>query len=1815
MEQLESRRLLATDLAEIGGLVFNDTTGNGFDSGEQVASAEVRLFRDNGDGMLNEQSDTRVNPNQVIRTGPDGRYVFPRLTAGDYFVLQPAQTVGAVTLPRSVSTLRRITADDVNGRIVRVIDDFDSGTQLVSDNTNNATPVTSSQPAPGVLGGERDLFVNKTSVNGIVQLSVNDPNLPGILTFDSLQTGEGEYRITWDGPDGDPIAIDDTGLANFTLNGDGVIGLQLQVGADDTGAEAIVRLYSDDAVAGSAGRFSVATIPIPDTGGTVSSAEFLPLTSFQSVGGGADFGNVTAVQLEIRGFSNMNGSAELVGTVAPTRSEFDFANFQSADLSLAKTVSMGTTRGGNVTYTIGVTNNGPNPAGNVTVRDELPAGLTFISDVGDGDYDPSTSIWTIGTIANGAGASIVLTARVDAAGPFVNTAEIATSSVFDPNSTPGNGAAGENDQATVAFTPSQIDLELDKSIIAGANPTLGDNVSFRVVVSNTGDATATGVVVRDLLPTGLTFVSVNPTNASYNAATGQWTVGSVAAGTPQSIEITARVDAGGALTNTAEIIAANETDRDSTPGNGVAGEDDQDSVVVMPQLAELQLAKSTNNPSPNVGESFQFTLTLTNASLATATGVTVRDVLPDGLQFIDDDRPDGEYVPATGVWNVGTIAGAATRTINLTVSPTRPGTFTNRAEITASDLFDPITTNNAADVAVVVPSIDLSLTKTVDATRVDIGDTVTFTIIVTNPDPSRPATGVVVQDDLPDGYALVSFEDDDGVYDPGPGRWTIGTIAPGDSQTLRLVARLVSIEDVTNVATIIAGDVFDPNSANNSASAAVGRASADLVVTKTANTTTPNVGDNVTFTVTVTNNGPDAADGVEVIDVLPAGLQYVSDTPAAGTTYTPATGIWVVGMIPNGQSRILTLVATSTTTSAVINDARLRATGTFDPTFRPDQNVIGPDDQDAVTITGQEIDLAVTKTVDNAFPRRGETINFLVTVMNNGPSAATNIRVRDLLPAGLVLTGNLASQGSYNVADGIFRVGNLPSGESATLRLTTRVDQIVDITNVAEVVSVDQPDPFSANDSASVDVAVPASELRLTKTGPASRPNVGDIVTFDIELFNNGPDAATGIVIADRIDANLDLISTSLNVPGDFDETTNQFTLPRLDVGQTAILTVNARVAAPGRLVNTAEVLSLDQTSVNATAGNGIESEPDQDSATIDPLVVDLALTKTASTPRPALGETFAYVLRIENDGEDVATDIRVLDALPDRVTFVDADDVNYNPSTGIWTIDRLDAGDSRQLRLRVVNDEIGQTINEASVIAVTQFDDNDANDVASVTVDTASADLAITKAVDDARPGVNETFRFTIRVQNNGPDVAEDIVVRDVLTGGILQSFAPVTTNFDLDEGLWTIPRLGVGEVSELQLIAISSNPGDQTNTATILESSQFDPVDDNNVAEAQFTVERADLRIEKRVDASRPDINDRVTFTLELFNAGPSVATNVRVTDRLPAGLTFVSADGAYSPLTGVWTIDRVPVGESAVLNVIATIGDVRMVENTAAITAADQPDGSSEDNAASVVLQTTVASVSLNKSVAPEIVQRDQTAIYTITVANAGPDTATGLVISDALPAGVRLLESETSAGTYNPSTGRWSIESLADGSIATLQLLTQLTSRRAVTNTARITAVDQFDPITTDNTDTATLSPVLVDLSVAASVDNDEPLVDDTITITLSTRNDAALDATGVAIQTAIPENFTIIAVDPDDGRYDAATGIFTIGTIPGGQSVDLVFTAVVNTRGIVSVPVEVIAADQFDVDSEVANNDPNEDDQTSLVIRAPRLLTKRLFLSR
>lgn len=959
LETLEHRRVLAAAgvLPSITGVVFSDINANDvMDAGEEVSGAVVRLYQDDGDGLFEPGADDiQVGVDAV--TDANGEYCFNNLDQLEaYFVLQPEQQVGLVSLAEQVSPL-------INIEPQLIIDSF-----RTTQSTAALPPPISSDESSLVLGGtgeviggERDLAVALLAGTSEVQLRVNPFGLSDVLLFDSSAGTTGTREVTWDGidNDGENLALGLNGL-DLTQGGE-LQGLTMLAGVDANGANARFRLYQ-----GSTANFSEVTVPIPVTGGSATSWLFIPFDDFV---GGVEASNVDAIQLIIdTGNDSVDGQMDTIGVLGPEVVDFD--NDAVVDLELTKAVDSTTVSSGDiVTWTLTLTNNADNanvPATGVQVEDALPSGVSFVSaQPSDGVFAGGT--WTLASaLAPGATETITIRTTVNGslAGGTVleNLAEVTAQDQVDFDSTPDNddGDQSEDDESSASVTLAEvIDLELAKTVNSSV-VSAGEQVTFTITVTNNANSAntaATGVDISDVLPTGLTLVSATPSgNGTF--ANGIWSlVDPLAIGASETLTLVASVNSGVAgnstLTNVAQVIAANETDIDSSPANddGDQSEDDESNApVTVGAVIDLELDKFANVATADVGDDVVWTINVSNTTSANtaATNVQITDTLPNGVSVVSA-TPSGSGTFANGVWSlVDPLQPAATATLTVVTSidsATGATSLVNVAEVTAADQMDIDSTpaNDDGDqseddedqaTVSINPRIDLELQKSVSAATVRNGDQVTWSITLTNSaNANAAATGVQVSDVLPGGLTLQNSFPSSGTFTSGV--WTLGgPLAPGETASLNLVTVVNSTamggDIITNVAEVSAANEPDidstPNNDNGDQSEddednaqITVLEQVDLQVTKTVDRTDVSVGDAVTWTIVVTNDATSAntsATGVTISDTLPAGVTFVSASATNGS-FNSANGIWTLAApLSPGASATLTILTTVDSSAA-----------------------------------------------------------------------------------------------------------------------------------------------------------------------------------------------------------------------------------------------------------------------------------------------------------------------------------------------------------------------------------------------------------------------------------------------------------------------------------------------------------------------------------------------------------------------------------------------------------------------------------------------------------------------------------------------------------------------------------------------------------------------------------------------------------------------------------------------------------------------------------------------------------------------------------
>ncbi|MBY6306648.1 hypothetical protein CRV15_35080 (plasmid) [Streptomyces clavuligerus] len=1234
------------------------------------------------------------------------------------------------------------------------------------------------------------------------------------------------------------------------------------------------------------------------------------------------------------------------------------------DLAVTKTGPATVAAGGEISYTITVTNNGPSDSTGWGLTDPIPAGLlNAATTTPDCSISGGNLVCISGVLAVGDSMTISLTGT--AAANATTITNIVTVDGNDPDPDPGN-----NEDTTTTTVTAAVDLAVAKT--GPATVTAGGEVSYTITVTNNGPSASTGWTLTDPIPAGLQNAATTTPGCSVSTGTLTCAGGALAVGDSVTVSLTGTAAANATrIVNTA-TVEGNDPDPDP---------DNNESTTTTTVTPSVDLAVTKTGPATvTAGGEVSYTITVTNNGPSDSTGWTLTDPIPAGLQEAATATPGCSVSGGTLTCAGDTLAVGDSVTISLTGTAAPNATrIVNTATVEGNDPDPDPDNNESTTTTTVTPSVDLALTKMGPST-VTVGDTVSYTITVTNNGPSD-STGWTVSDPIPAGLANAATTTPGCSVNGGTLSCTGGALAVGDSTTITLTGLAGTVGTITNTAEVT-GDDPDPNPDNNEDTTTTTVSplpvpEVDLAVTKTG-PASASPGDTVAYTITVTNNGPDPSTGWTLTDPVPAALTNAATT-TPGCSISAATLTCTGGALAVGDS-----VTVSLTGTAAANAARIvnRATVEGDePDPDPDNN-----ESTAITRITPSVDLAVTKT-GPATATAGDEVSYTITVTNNGPSDSTGWTVSDPIPAGLQNAATTTPGCSVSAGTLTCSGNSLAAGAQVTISLTGKA--AADASSIVNTVTVtgDDPDPNPDNNEDTTTTTVGRSvDLAVAKTGPAT-VTAGGEVSYTITVTNNGPSDSTGWTLTDPIPAGLQNAATT--TPG-CSVSGGRLTCTggALAVGESVTISLTG-TAAPNaaRIVNTATV-----------DGNDPDPDPDNNESTTTTTVgrsVDLAVTKSGPATVTAGGEV-SYTITVMNNGPSDSTGWTVSDPIPAGLQNAATATPGCSVSGGRLTCtgNSLAVGDRVTISLTgTAAANATRIINRVTVTGDDPDPDPDNNEDTTTTTVGRSVDLAVTKT-GPATATAGDEVSYTITVTNNGPSDSTGWTLTDPIP---LQLRNPDTTTpgCSLSDRTLTCTggALAVGDSMTISLTGTAAPNADRIVNTAAVDGDDPDPDPDNNESTTTTTVGRSvDLAVHKSGPAS-VEAGARIAYTITLTNNGPSASTGWTVTDPIPVQIqnptTTTEGCGIGSGRL-ICTGGALAVGESVTLTVIGTVADdaTGTLTNTATVEGDDpDPDPGNNESTTTTTVTGRPGLTITKKQNGPATVKAGATVEYTITVTNTG------------------------------------------------------------------------------------------------------------------------------------------------------------------------------------------------------------------------------------
>lgn len=660
-------------------------------------------------------------------------------------------------------------------------------------------------------------------------------------------------------------------------------------------------------------------------------------------------------------------------------------------------------------------------------------------------------------------------------------------------------------------------------------------------------------------------------------------------------------------------------------------------------------------------------------------------------------------------------------------------------------------------------------------------------------------------------------------------------------------------------------------------------------------------------------------------------------------------------------------------------------------------------------------DLQLNKSSNLINANYGDIVIWTLKITNNGPNVGTGIRLKDLIPDGLIILS--CDDENYDKKTGILNIDSLNIGESKIINIKTLVNKTGTFINEASVSGNEYDwDLKNNNDSAGINVN-PSADLAVEILVNDTNPKFNSLVKWTLRVTNNGPDEATGVVVCDLLSKDLIYLSSTEN----YDVKSGLWNIETLESGKSVSIDIVTLVNKTGKIANDASVSGKEY-------DWNLSNNYDNKFIAVD-VCADLAIKKLVNDTNPKFNSLVEWTLRVTNNGPDTATGVVVCDILPEGLISIDK---SFN---GTWNVGKLLNNQTKELTIICLVNKTGKLVNIAD-IAGNEYDCNLTNNIVNKSIEVAqSADLFVKKYVNNTAPDFGEIIKWSVVVSNNGPDIATNVQVNDLLDDGLIFVKSSSTKgNYDVKSGIWTIDSLAPETDETLNIYCKVNKIGKILNFVSV-NSTQYDWNESNNHDnESVNAVKIADLSVIKLINNSNPNYNDLIKWTIIVSNNGPNMATGVTVNDLLPKSVEYISSylsKGFYNLVNGIWDVGNLNAGEKLQLNIVSKIVKTGDITNVVNVKGNEKDSNLTNNHFEKSVHVKAAADLSIEKSVSKQEVNINDLIEYVIEITNNGPDSAENIKVSELLNPNLKVISFESTKGNFNNTNNVLTIDSLAYG----------------------------------------------------------------------------------------------------------------------------------------------------------------------------------------
>lgn len=790
----------------------------------------------------------------------------------------------------------------------------------------------------------------------------------------------------------------------------------------------------------------------------------------------------------------------------------------------------------------------------------------------------------------------------------------------------------------------------------------------------------------------------------------------------------------------------------TTPEISTSNNIDGEATTFVPVVADIELTTTADPWTVTSGDDVTFHITLEN-SFNTAENVIVETTLSSELDFVSGTSPNGCIYDSNSrkvTCNIGDVLpginGKVIPTITVNVNKPLGGWISPQfiASTTTPDANAQNSKNGAVVTVLPDTEADLELTITESIDPVLSGNQLTYTIDITNHGPDTARNTIlhnflessVMYDNL-SSDTRCSFFSEQVTCD-------LGDIPASNSDQIVIVVDVIGLGGYIDHISTVVSDDDDPIGSNNNyiseSTTITPLSTADLSLSMTTSESVVSPDQIFDYNIVVTNNGPDDAEGVQVIDTLPGGISVQQTTPndciITATTVTCDLGI-ISSSPPNNSDTVTITVLVDSDTAGILTNNAYTQSNSYD-----NKNNNNGDTR-SITSLGSDVQLDVT--VSNTIFSQTQNVEFDITVTNNGPRNADDVALFFSYNDGLTLDTNTIPSQCNTFSNSIeCNLGPITNGNSQNFMLAATVSNDSGVVTNDFHISGDSPDHILSNNFATKQIIIGNPDVDVSNVIDNERPLIGDSIMLQISAVNNGNVDATGLLISDIPHVGLSYQSDTSN--GSYDHVTGIWNVGDLAVGELKTIDIISEITSDitcGAIIKSTEIASIDQ----------IDLDSSNDSEREFVFISDVSLQKSVDNSTPKEGDVIVY--RIEAPFGCLPAEFEVTDILPSGVSYISDNSFGkYDPVTGIWSAD-VDLTNVLEIIAKIDDGTKHQVITNDAILTG-GIDNNPDNNFASVdiTIDPI-ADLSLDISVDNPNPIVGDTITITLTETNNGPNIS----------------------------------------------------------------------------------------------------------------------------------------------------------------------------------------------------------------------------------------------------------------------------------------------------------------------------------------------------------------------------------------------------------------------------------------------------------------------------